>query len=218
MNSDPQASATPGPLDSATLDWEAIDAVLPQTQCRQCGYQGCAPYAQALAAQETSIDRCPPGGEEGVATLAKLLQVPIIPLDRTRGETKPLLEAWIDESICIGCTLCIQACPTDAIIGAPKRLHQVITDQCTGCELCITPCPVDCIEMRPASAGRIWDDAARNKARQHTRARETRLARLRAEHDARLQTQSRKEALLAAALQKARERRAEFARRRGEST
>ena len=197
-------------------DWKTIDAVLPQTQCRQCGYEGCAPYAKALATGETSIDRCPPGGEEGVAALAHLLQVPIIPLDRSRGETKPLLEAWIDESICIGCTLCIQACPTDAIIGAPKRLHQVVVDQCTGCELCIAPCPVDCIEMRPASPGRQWDESARQTARQLTRAREARLARLRAEHDARLQTKSRKEALLAAALKKARERRAAFARRHAE--
>jgi electron transport complex protein RnfB len=125
---------------------EKIDAVLPQTQCGQCGYPGCKPYATAIAKGEADINKCPPGGEEGVKKLADLLGVEIKPLD---AEPKPKSVAFIDENICIGCTLCIQACPVDAILGAAKQMHTIIASECTGCELCLPPCPVDCISMVP---------------------------------------------------------------------
>lgn len=125
---------------------DKIDAVLPQTQCGQCGYPGCKPYATAIAEGEADINRCPPGGEEGIHKLADLLGMEFKPFG---GETvpKPKSVAVIDESTCIGCTLCIQACPVDAIAGAAKQLHTVIASECTGCELCVPPCPVDCISM-----------------------------------------------------------------------
>lgn len=126
---------------------EAIDAVLPQTQCGQCGYPGCRPYAEAIARGEADIDRCPPGGEEGVRALARLLGREPKPL--AVGGSEQGLVAIVDEARCIGCTLCIQACPVDAIVGAPKRMHQVIAELCTGCALCLPPCPVDCIALRP---------------------------------------------------------------------
>ncbi|MEH6460517.1 RnfABCDGE type electron transport complex subunit B [Chitinimonas sp. JJ19] len=129
---------------------ERIDAVLPQTQCTQCGYPDCHRYAEAIAAGEAGIDQCPPGGEEGVALLAGLTGRPLVPLNPVHGETKPFALALIDETHCIGCTLCIQACPVDAILGAAKLMHTVLVDECTGCELCIAPCPVDCISMVPA--------------------------------------------------------------------
>ena len=125
---------------------EKIDAVLPQTQCGQCGYPGCKPYATAIAKGEADINLCPPGGEEGVKKLAELLGVEAKPLD---AEPKPKAVAFIDENTCIGCTLCIQACPVDAILGAAKQMHTIIASECTGCELCIPPCPVDCISMVP---------------------------------------------------------------------
>jgi len=126
---------------------EQINAVLPQTQCAQCGYPGCRPYARAIADGQADINQCPPGGEEGVRALADLLGVEPKPLDAARGEHKPPIVALIDEERCIGCTLCIQACPVDAIIGAPKLMHTVIESECTGCELCLPPCPVDCIDL-----------------------------------------------------------------------
>ncbi|ABA57677.1 electron transport complex subunit RsxB [Nitrosococcus oceani] len=129
---------------------EQIDALLPQTQCGQCGYPGCRPYAQAIAADEADINRCPPGGEATILALADLLGQEPKPLDPERQEKLKAL-AVIDENRCIGCTLCIQACPVDAILGAPKQLHTVITAECTGCELCVAPCPVDCIEMVPVA-------------------------------------------------------------------
>ncbi len=127
---------------------DQIDALLPQTQCGQCGYPGCRPYAEAIAKGEAPINRCPPGGEEGVRRLADLLGCEYQPLE---GEqvAKPKAVAVIDESKCIGCTLCIQACPVDAIIGAPKQMHTVVDAVCTGCELCLPPCPVSCIVMEP---------------------------------------------------------------------
>ena len=125
---------------------EKIDAILPQTQCGQCGYPGCKPYAEAIASGEAEINRCPPGGQEGVRKLADLLGREVKPLD---AEEKPKQVAIIDENTCIGCTLCIQACPVDAIVGAAKQMHTVIAPQCTGCELCVEPCPVDCIAMKP---------------------------------------------------------------------
>ena len=123
---------------------EKIDAILPQTQCGQCGYPGCRPYAEAIAEGEADINLCPPGGQEGVAKLADLLGREIKPLE---VEERPKQVAVIDEQWCIGCTLCIQACPVDAIVGAAKQMHTVIEPLCTGCELCLKPCPVECIQM-----------------------------------------------------------------------
>ncbi|MFV5213905.1 electron transport complex subunit RsxB [Azonexus caeni] len=123
---------------------EKIDAILPQTQCGQCGYPGCKPYAEAIAKGEADINLCPPGGMEGVQRLADLLGREVKALE---AEEKPKQIARIDENTCIGCTLCIQACPVDAIVGAAKQLHTILTQQCTGCELCLPPCPVECIHM-----------------------------------------------------------------------
>jgi electron transport complex protein RnfB len=125
---------------------DKIDGILPQTQCGQCGYPGCRPYAEAIAKGEADINRCPPGGEEGIKRLADLLGVEAKPLGEGL-EPKPKAVAMIDENTCIGCTLCIQACPVDAIVGASKQMHTIVADLCTGCELCLAPCPVDCIRM-----------------------------------------------------------------------
>ncbi len=127
---------------------DKIDAVLPQTQCGQCGFPGCKPYAAAIASGEANINKCPPGGEEGIQKLADLLGVDPIPFGGD-VQPKPRSVAMIDENTCIGCTLCIQACPVDAIVGAAKQMHTIIASECTGCELCIAPCPVDCIHMNP---------------------------------------------------------------------
>ena len=129
-----------------------IDALLPQTQCGQCGYPGCKPYAAAIADGTTDINQCPPGGEDGIRKLAELLGKEFKPLNAEHGEPKPKSVALIDEATCIGCTLCIQACPVDAIVGASKQMHTVLAAECTGCELCVAPCPVDCIRMRPLAA------------------------------------------------------------------
>lgn len=126
---------------------ERLDRLLPQTQCGQCGYTGCRPYAEAMAAGEADSDRCPPGGDAGARTLANVLGVEAKPYDRNRGAHKAPLVAVIVEADCIGCTKCIQACPVDAIIGASKQMHTVIESLCTGCELCLPACPVDCIEL-----------------------------------------------------------------------
>ncbi|HEX6928182.1 MAG TPA: electron transport complex subunit RsxB [Gammaproteobacteria bacterium] len=128
---------------------DRIDALLPQTQCGQCGYPGCRPYAEAIANDEADINQCPPGGEDGVRALAELLDREPKPVGARFGIEKPKALAVIDEQTCIGCTLCIQACPVDAIIGAAKQMHTVLESECTGCELCIAPCPVDCIRMVP---------------------------------------------------------------------
>lgn len=129
---------------------EKIDAILPQTQCGQCGFPGCRPYAEAIASGQADINQCPPGGETTIKNLADLLGVEAKPLNAENGSEKEVpLVAVIDEAVCIGCTKCIQACPVDAILGASKQMHTVITDECTGCELCLAPCPVDCIDMVP---------------------------------------------------------------------
>ena len=124
-----------------------IDAALPQTQCRRCGYAACRPYAEAIARGDAAINRCPPGGDAGVRTLARITGQPVLPLDPGCGAETPPRVAVIDEAACIGCTKCIQACPVDAIVGANKLMHTVVADLCTGCELCVAPCPVDCIDM-----------------------------------------------------------------------
>lgn len=130
---------------------ERLDRLLPQTQCGQCGFDGCRPYAEAMARGEAGVERCPPGGDAGARALAQVLDVPAQPYDRARGEYKPSQVAEIIEADCIGCTKCIQACPVDAIVGGAKFMHTVIDGLCTGCELCIPPCPVDCIVMVPAA-------------------------------------------------------------------
>jgi len=154
---------------------DRIDALLPQTQCTKCGYDGCRPYAEAIADGAVPINRCPPGGDDGIQALAGLLHTPPLPLDTTRGQHGPLLLAVIDEQHCIGCTLCISACPVDAIVGANKRMHTVLDDLCTGCDLCVAPCPVDCIDMVPAA--REWTQADADAARER---HDQRLARLEA--------------------------------------
>ena len=128
---------------------ERLDRLLPQTQCGQCGYDGCRPYAEAMAVGEAGPERCPPGGDAGASALALLLGVAPLGYDRSRGEHKPPQVAVVVEADCIGCTKCIQACPVDAIIGANKLMHVVIDALCTGCELCVPACPVDCIVMEP---------------------------------------------------------------------
>jgi Na+-translocating ferredoxin:NAD+ oxidoreductase subunit B len=132
---------------------QRIDALLPQTQCGKCGHPGCKPYAQGIVDGEP-INKCPPGGEETIATLAELLKIPVLELDISRGPAPPQI-AFIREAECIGCTKCIQACPVDAIVGAAKLMHTVLIDECTGCDLCVAPCPVDCIEMHPLPANTI---------------------------------------------------------------
>lgn len=128
---------------------EKIDALLPQTQCGQCSFAGCRPYAEAIAAGDAPINLCPPGGENTVQALADLLDVEVLPLEEAEEVHEGPIVAIIIEETCIGCTLCIQACPVDAILGAAKQMHTVIESECTGCELCVEPCPVDCIEMVP---------------------------------------------------------------------
>jgi len=138
------------PPDNADLT-ERLDRLLPQTQCGQCGFDGCRPYAEAMARGEAQVDRCPPGGDDGARLLAKVLDVAPLPYDRSRGTHKPAEVAVIVEADCIGCTKCIQACPVDAIIGGAKHMHVVIEPLCTGCELCVPACPVDCIRMVAAA-------------------------------------------------------------------
>lgn len=147
---------------------KAIDAVLPQTQCGQCGYPGCEPYAVAIVKGDADINQCPPGDAEGIRKIAALLGVEPKPLNTRHGMPKPRAVAIIDENLCIGCTFCVRACPVDAIVGAAKQMHTVLTDECTGCELCIAPCPMDCIAMVPTEAFQGTDaqiaDALKTKA------------------------------------------------------
>jgi len=190
---------------SATPDLvDRIDDLLPQTQCTRCGYAGCRPYAEAIAANAADLNRCPPGGDATLVSLANLLACAPTPLDVTRGMPGPLRVARIDESACIGCTLCIQACPVDAIIGAPKRMHCVLASLCSGCDLCVAPCPVDCIEMVPA--GREWTHADALAARARHVARSRRLATA-ARVSARSAEARKRQAAVDAALARARARR-----------
>ena len=166
--------SAPAPL--RRVDAAAVDALLPQTQCGKCGHDGCAPYARAIADGAANINRCPPGGAAGIRRLAALTGLPELPLDPACGTETPRCVARIDPASCIGCTLCIQACPVDAIIGAGRRLHAVIAALCTGCELCVAPCPVDCITMDPLDAPALWTDADAAAAGERHRRRTRRLA------------------------------------------
>lgn len=158
-----------------------IAAALPQTQCTRCGYSDCAAYAQAIAEGSAGIDQCPPGGAEGVARLAALTGQPLRALNPAHGEESPRSAALIDEAWCIGCTLCLDACPTDAIVGASKHMHTVMEAHCTGCALCLPVCPVDCIALVNASGAatgwQAWSSAQADHARQRYASRLARLAR-----------------------------------------
>lgn len=170
------------PSDQLALQ---IDALLPQTQCSKCGYQGCWPYAQAISSGQADINQCPPGGEQGIRKLAALLNVEYKPLDPSFGEQRPRLVAVIDETNCIGCTKCLPPCPVDAILGASKLLHTIISQQCTGCELCIAPCPVNCIhmELSPLPA---WSSLDAELSRQRYQLKQQRAVRIEAEKQQRL--------------------------------
>jgi electron transport complex protein RnfB len=172
----------------STLADRILDA-LPQTQCTRCGYPDCKAYAQAIALDQASINQCPPGGAEGVAILARLTGKPVQPLNIEHGLEGPMTVAVIDEAWCIGCTLCIKACPTDAILGSNKVMHTVIESACTGCDLCLPVCPVDCIEMVPVSGDKTgwaaWSAELATQARVRYEARQIRLVQEEREHAAR---------------------------------
>ena len=168
---------------------DRIEDVLPQTQCTKCGYKGCRPYAEAIASGEANINQCPPGGAEGIRRLSSVTGRPVIPLNPVNGFERPRAVAFIDESLCIGCTLCIQACPVDAILGAAKQMHTIVPEQCTGCDLCVPACPVDCIVMYPVTETTGWDawtQAQADEARDRHDFRLVHLIREREENDARL--------------------------------
>jgi Na+-translocating ferredoxin:NAD+ oxidoreductase subunit B len=210
---------------------DQIEDLLPQTQCTKCGYSGCRPYAEAIADGTAEINQCPPGGIEGVARLAGLLGRKVIPINPANGHERPRPVAFIDESLCIGCTLCIQACPVDAIIGAAKQMHTILPSLCTGCDLCVAPCPVDCIVMYPVTGDRTgwdaWSAEQAAAARERHDFRTFRLRREREENEARLAAKAasklsegaqdaltpeqaaekeRKRAIIAAAMERARAR------------
>jgi Na+-translocating ferredoxin:NAD+ oxidoreductase subunit B len=208
-----------------------LHAALPQTQCTRCGYPDCESYARAMAQGEAEINRCPPGGAEGILRLATLTGRPPLPLDPANGVEGPRTVAVIDEAWCIGCTLCLKACPTDAILGVHKRMHTVIEPYCTGCELCVPVCPVDCISLENVTGDRTgwqaWSSEQAEMALDRYEARKQRLAREAAEHDERLERKAeakladlpahthgaegaeadRKRAIIEAALARARARR-----------
>lgn len=198
---------------------QQVEDLLPQTQCTKCGFNGCRPYAQAIAAGDASINQCPPGGHEGIVRLANLLGQPIIALNPANGQERPRPLARIDEARCIGCTLCIQACPVDAILGAAKQMHVVLPQLCTGCDLCVAPCPVDCIDMITVTSGKTgwdaWSQAQADDARARHDFRTERLHQEREAHDARLAAKTlaaltttdqaeraRKQAIIAAAIER----------------
>ncbi|KMZ12140.1 Iron-sulfur cluster-binding protein [Candidatus Burkholderia humilis] len=210
-----------------------IEDLLPQTQCTKCGYPACRPYAHAIAAGEANYNQCPPGGAEGIERLAALLGKPVIPLDTTHGEERPRPVAVIDENVCIGCTLCMQACPVDSIAGAAKQMHTVIAELCTGCDLCVPPCPVDCINMIPVTGDKTgWDAWSQPQADMARERHDRRLARDEREHEeaearaavskaapAPEQTQpaeddaeAKKRAIIQAAMERARKKKEEMAK------
>lgn len=227
----------PGTVPPLKPTAAALDAALPQTQCTRCGYPDCRGYAEAMAAGEAGINRCPPGGAEGVQRLARLTGHPISPLDEACGQEGPRTLAIIDEAWCIGCTLCIKACPVDCIIGASKRMHTVVDEQCTGCELCVPACPVDCIAMVPVTGSmtgwQAWGPEQADLARDRYAFHRLRVERDRRENDERLAakaaakladlpahtqhtdpaTLERKRAVIEAALARARARRGDNAPR-----
>lgn len=200
---------------------QRIDAALPQTQCTRCGYPDCRAYADAVADAQAGINQCPPGGEEGVRRLAALTGRPALPLNADNGREGPRLLALIDESACIGCTLCLKACPVDCIVGGPKSMHTVIESLCTGCELCIPACPVDCILLHATSGERTgwnaWSDAEAAQARTRYQWHVARLSRDEQESQQRLAARAPEPAVattsdpkrdaIAAALARARARR-----------
>ncbi len=211
---------------------DQLEALLPQTQCTKCGYPACRPYAEAMANGSASHNQCPPGGDTGISRLAALLGKPFIPLNPAHGVARNRSVAWIDETLCIGCTLCIQACPVDAIIGAPKQMHTVWPEWCTGCDLCVAPCPVDCIHMLEVTPGKTgwdtWTQEQADAARRRYEDRTLRLEKERQEKEARLSAraaararpkansqphteeqaaQTRKQAILQAAIERARRQR-----------
>jgi electron transport complex protein RnfB len=216
---------------------DKIEDLLPQTQCTKCGYPACRPYAEAIASGTAGYNQCPPGGAEGIERLAQLLGKPVIPLNPVNGTERPRPLAVIDESLCIGCTLCIQACPVDAIVGAAKQMHTVVADLCTGCDLCVAPCPVDCISMVEVTPGKTgwgaWSQQQADAARARHEFRAVRLRREKEENDARLAAkaaaklkaveaesalspeekaaQERKKAIIQAAIERARLRKEEAA-------
>ncbi|HJV80695.1 electron transport complex subunit RsxB [Noviherbaspirillum sp.] len=216
---------------------DQIEDLLPQTQCTKCGYPACRPYAEAVASGAAGYNQCPPGGAEGIARLARLLGKLVIPLNPVNGVERPRPVAVIDESLCIGCTLCIQACPVDAIIGAAKQMHTVVPDLCTGCDLCVAPCPVDCIAMVDVTPGKTgwdaWSQAQADAARARHNAHVFRLRRDKEENDARLAAkaaaklkaveaestltpdekaaQERKKAIIQAAMERARQKKEQMA-------
>ena len=192
-------------LDMTRVRTEAIDELLPQMQCTRCGYLSCRDYAEALARGRTSINRCPPGGEATINSLARLLKVRPVPLDVSCGTTRPLAVAFIDESWCIGCTICIKACPVDAIVGAAKHMHTVLAMECTGCELCVQPCPTDCIEMQDVPSHpqhehltSVWTPARATSAKNRFDARKARLQRTKDQRAARVKRASLRHADAAA--------------------
>jgi Na+-translocating ferredoxin:NAD+ oxidoreductase subunit B len=210
---------------------QRLNDALPQTQCTRCGYPSCRDYADAMAVEGVAINRCPPGGAEGIERLAHITQRPVLALDPSCGSESPRRVAWVVEAHCIGCTLCIKACPVDCIVGAPKRMHTVIEALCTGCELCIPVCPVDCIELEdvtPSLSGwSAWSAPQADAARKQFEARNVRRAKLQvdtqAQRDAKAQdhlgdlaahsaitdaaTLARKKALISQAMQRAQARR-----------
>lgn len=217
------------PIENSLLT--ELDNALPQTQCTKCGYPDCHTYAKAMSKGEALHNRCPPGGSEGIVRLSKILKQPVLSLDETHGLERPRPLAVIDEKECIGCTLCIKACPVDAIIGAPKKLHFVINDRCTGCDLCVAPCPVDCIEMVPVTekltGWDAWSNEQANFAKHNYEAHKSRqvreerdllirqsnkaaskLATLPSENDA--AEKARKKAIIEAAMARAKQKLSEF--------
>jgi len=184
-----------------------ILAVLPQTQCTRCGYPDCESYAHAIESQEAGINQCPPGGEEGIQRLSALTGLPALPLNPENGSEGPRHIAWIDEQWCIGCTLCISACPTDAILGASKQMHTVLEDACTGCELCLPVCPVDCIHLENMTLGKsgwnAWTQDQADQAKKRYEQKKLRLSKEQGETHADKNIVGLKQSAVQAALERA---------------